>query len=849
MIVWFHPSKPPSYKEKYVIDITVNKHYNGPITPKTMSTFVPNLRIKKEGTKNTYILNPVAAAKARRVLRDTITKLKPKIIVIQDLATLWVVAGSDKYTLDQCRGSIYFFEGTPCIIFNERHLYNPHIVPHGAWVFTHDLEKMNRWATGKQRQEPRFKHHVCRTVQEVIEAKNFLIDCAVMAVDCETFDMFMTCIGYTGLHADGRMESYVIPFSDVTTVNKCFWEDTDDEVLVWGCVQQIHRSDVPKCLQNGYYDCTYFIKYRVPLKNFFVDSMHMMHSIWTEAPKTLNFISSLFVDHYTYWKDESKGVSNDDQTPAQTEEAQERYWRYCALDCYYTISICRYLVAVINHIDWAGKNYALELRLQLGPGLSGSMCGMAVNGERHKLKTQIWEEEQNVALHACRTITSDEDFNPSSNAQFGSFLYDVLGAQKIAQRGKATKGPTDKTVLKLVAAQHPIIARCISTIQNYKEIRGKISKYARWGARIYDDKAKWGGLKLLAGRFYYGIWFSGTETGRAASKQHNFRVGTNAQNIPEEDRDLFCVEAGYVFIEIDYSQSDAFYVAAECEDENYKSTMETVLSGGDSHVKHVEHFFAIPYDEGMERKKEKSGDPKFNHPVTGVRAITKRIVHGANFLMAGFTLYMTMGIEAVTAAAVMVGSKNAIQGGQKEKVTFCQRMLDSYGGVLYQRLKQWQDELPQECVKNGGRLTCAYGRTRLFFGNIANDPSIQRQMAAYFGQGGTAGNINRSLDECYYHQRVFDKNCLFISQTHDSILLRVKWEHVEEKLKKVLTIMEASVTIKAWTFHVPTETKIGLAWGGMLDYKQELSYEDLIAHDKAINNKYLKKLNSLKLTA
>lgn len=330
---------------------------------------------------------------------------------------------------------------------------------------------------------------------------------------------------------------------------------------------------------------------------------------------------------------------------------------------------------------------------------------------------------------------------------------------------------------------------------------------------------------------------AGTKFGRYASTNHQFWCGTNIQNIPKKMRDMLVADDGYVLVEMDYSQSDAKFVAYECEDAKYIATME---SGKDTHAIHGEFFFGFKYEEIVEG--HKVGADWVDHPVLGVRQNTKRIVHGSNFQMAGFTLYITMGHEAVVAAATTMKKVNA--AGQpphlwtiEELVAFCDEQLERFH-ELYMGLRPWFKSSAQECARNGNRSTCAFGRHHLFFGNVLEDNQIQRELSSFFGQGGTAGNINRSLNHIYYRTDLEQRGLLLLTQSHDSIVFLNPKDKLE-MIDEVLTIMQESVTIKGRSMFVPVDVAVGLTWGkGMMPYKKGVSYEDIVEHEREYAKKF-----------
>ncbi len=103
-------------------------------------------------------------------------------------------------------------------------------------------------------------------------------------------------------------------------------------------------------------------------------------------------------------------------------------------------------------------------------------------------------------------------------------------------------------------------------------------------------------------------------------------------------RDFLVADSNCILMDVDYSQSDDVFIGYEANDPIKIAVIE---SGVDGHAVHGELFFKKPYAEIVAGKR--AGDPLIVHPLTGIRQLSKRIVHGTNFQMAAITLFMTMG--------------------------------------------------------------------------------------------------------------------------------------------------------------------------------------------------------------
>lgn len=760
----------------------------------------------------------------RQTVLNNLELKNPDFIIINDKAALKYITG--KYlSLATCRGGIYYWinakgKKIPCLVVDAARKIKT--LKHGAWVHLQDMKKLSRWINGKQRQNPRFNYAVCKSVAGVRELVSRAEEDAIaIAIDIETTGTTIACIGYSCWFHSGEIKTWVVPFYNPTRTDGCHWETEDTEAEVWKLIRQLHNCKAYKGMQNGQYDNAYFIAYRCPVRNYIGDSLHMSHAIWREAPKRLDFISSVMMDYYRYWKDEGKEDGEDTKGYAvpKTKEGLENYWLYNALDCHNTIIDIQMLLNYITQLDWAMVNYVNEFTSQFGFCLATSMRGIKVN-ERIQLNMGMdLAETSDNALNFLRTMVDDNEFNPNSPQQVKTIIYDILDANEMPRKGRSS----DEKVLKFIKTQSFLLDTFIEKLWECKKAKNNATKY--------------GFMKLLNGRFMYELAAAGTYPGRFASKSHQFWVGQNIQNMPKSMRCMLEADPGYFLFDIDYSQSDAYFTAHESEDEKY---IQVMLDDRDTHCVHAEHFFKEPYDKLLTA--HKNHEDWVDHPIKGVRQNTKRITYGANYLMAAYTLYVTMGRDAAIGAALALGYEDAPNWTEKQFVLLCQTFLDAYfefyPGILEwlfgkkdRNGKQISESEIDRTIARGNRATAAFGNSMIFFGDLKNDKKRQRDFAAFWGQGGTAGNINTALRKLYSMEQ---QTSYFMSlfQVHDSYIGQIKRTHLH-KLPDLMRAMENEVEIKGRKFVVPTEASVGIGWGKrQMDWHSGITSHDIEKFDR-----------------
>lgn len=795
----------------------------------------------RRGNEKLWKFNPAQLSSIESAFQQRIHSVKPSLIVVSDPAVLGVIVKGDSKlaTLEKCRGGVYSYQGIPVIITypitainthyteslvdgqDEANRYEPYKVPSGNWILYRDWQKVSRFFHGKQRLLPEFVYSVVESVPDCLAARRWLDGCVLISVDIETgyYPAQITCIGYTGINKEGQVRTFVIPFSDNSQESGCYWDDDSDHHIAWSICCDINNNPVPKTMQNGNYDSSYFVKYGLSINNWLWDSMLLWFSMHMELPKSLDFISSILLDNFQYWKDDIKGKNNESD-----KVNMESYWRYNGLDCYNTLFNTLYLMQLLKSNPAMQTNYN-DVFMRTLSALRMSLRGVKADFARREEHRDQLESDRDAALTRLRFMLDDPDFNINSPAQKSSLLYEVLGAPLRNSRGrycdkrkplKGMNGPSSGAIaLRLIKTEHPFFAHIIEALESCMEPDKQISNVCN--------------LKLFTDRFRTNFQAAGTETTRLSSKSSNFWDGGNAQNIRKAYRDWLVPEPNQIFFEVDYSQSDDVFVAYESGDPDKIAVIE---SGVDGHSLHGELFFGRPYEEIVAGKR--AGDKWVTDPIVGVRQISKKIVHGTNFQMAAMTLYTQMGREAVVAAATLLGYPDANHWPQEKLVGICGKLMLSYR-KKYKRLnrKEWYNDILQ-MVRKDGALTNAYGITRRFLGD-PNDNGTQREATAFLGQSGTAGNMNRSMYEIdhgcmlkvfrdgpnpHAHHKPLQMDYAshgfrFMLQVHDSFLCQLDMTHPrwKEAAHNLLTVMSRPVIIHGRSVSVRTESELSYRWG------------------------------------
>jgi len=492
----------------------------------------------------------------------------------------------------------------------------------------------------------------------------------LISIDIETAvgdpDRRINCVGYAAWFPDTRdCECVVIPFTDL------FFH-------AW--VQQFNNLPQPKVFQNGLYDNLYFARWNATVHNWLHDTQHLFHSMFSEYPKRLDFVTAYALRDIRYWKDDGKSGDLLD------------YYRYNARDCWATLNA--YLALIELAESYAVKNYLKEFPLVF-PCLHVEMEGLRWDSARakevsEKMAAEVAVEERDF----CKMIAAP-NFNLNSPKQVKD-LFKVLGVGHLPTTGAAD-------MLKAQAA-HPLNNRILGDLVAIKKKKKLLSYYFAEG-KIWND------------RLFYKSNPAGTDTGRLASTESSYWCGLQIQNFLRGATVKQCVTAdpGWLLCEIDKAQSEARcvgYLAGET------ALIELVEGPHDYHSWNAASFFGVPYESIYDEVAKKQLNP-------ALRDLAKRTNHGANYNMGANVMLATMGPKKVAQAKKVLGLPASMS-----LKDVCAYMLRVYEKT-YPRVKGlWYDSIIKE-VTLTGRIVSPRGWTRVFFGKPSrqNKPLLNAAVA------------------------------------------------------------------------------------------------------------------------
>lgn len=582
---------------------------------------------------------------------------------------------------------------------------------------------------------------------------------SLCAVDIETSkeDLRITSVAYSFINGS-QCHTYVIKV-DHTEFPFCL-----------SAMRILNRTPCPKIMQNGRYDSAYFLRFNAPLINYIYDTYHMQHCLFPELPKTLAFISGMYLENFIFWKDES----SKNLYSYNAKDAHNTLWTWIAQIKYIHDNNCQYAL----------KNYLLEFPVVF-PCISCGLEGLLTDKEEEQRLKAIAQEKYEVALKSIRTCIGEPHFNPASPLQVGQ-LMQALGY-------KHWEDGTEKKAMQKFKETHPLYQRIGELIEACRKNKKAISTYFQ--------------IEMLNGRMMYSLDPAGTETGRMASRESNFWCGTQVQNIPMYAKSMYISEPGWTFGAVDKAQSESYCTGYISQDENL---INVLLTSPDFHCTNASLFFGIPFDQLYDAVKKKV----LNKPI---RTVSKRTNHGANYNMAAGVLLETMGTAAVLEAKRLLNLPASYS-----LLKVCEFLLQRFDAT-YPRIRNlvdgWYREIVDEVVSTGKLYIESIGWTRRTFLRVTKAKPDLNAAVAHKPQCLSVQLVNKAFVRIWRELQLGKYRGQFRlkAQVHDEILFIAKDEIIDEALQEVADMMVIPLQITGRVMSIPSTTAKGKTWAECKD--------------------------------
>lgn len=558
--------------------------------------------------------------------------------------------------------------------------------------------------------------------------------------DIETSPSNITCIG---IGIDG-INAISIP------TTKYYWGNSQKlkDVLMhinW----VLTMPTLIKIGQNISFDIQYLFRIFgiLPTKPW-ADTMLMQHACYSELPKGLAFLTSIYTNE-TYYKDDLK-------TWFIEKTNDEMLWTYNAKDCVITYEVYNKLIEEMNHLKVTHTyNFMLDL---LEPLIYMMLRGLKIDDKAIAELKSILDGKINEKESSISKQTSGVNLN--SPKQLMSLAYDTMKLKPIISKGKISM---NAKALSKLAVKNDFFAD-IAELRKDKKL---LSTYLNTPLDGIDNRLK------------CSFNSTGTETGRLSSSKSVFGSGTNLQNFPKHIRNIVVPESGMMFTEADLKGAEAMVVAYLSQD---SLLIELFKNDGNIH-NYTAHLIWGVSDEEIKQDKDLCSSK--NKETDSMYYKAKRVRHSGNYMASWMSLQEQLNIPAAEAKKLL------------------QKFYDTSPSLV-----NWHNKIKHE-LEATRILTTPMGRKRIFFDRMSQ--SLLREAVAYIPQETVAHVLNLGLINVY-NTLCQDKHIELLLQVHDSILLQHPIEMKDYIHQQLQQLMSIPITYYDKTFSIPIEIKSGLNW-------------------------------------
>lgn len=531
-----------------------------------------------------------------------------------------------------------------------------------------------------------------------------------LSIDIETRAGHLACIGF----ATSRHEAFCVPLMCVERPEG-YWSHIEEVVLV-GKMRDIMTHPNAMCFgQNFPYDIQYIYRFWFFIPNTWYDTMTAQHVMFPGTPKGLDYLASMYCEHYVYWKDDGK-----DWEPSVGED---QLWIYNCEDCVRTFEVMEQQQPQIRamgllHVWEFQQNRMYHLLLKaMFRGIRADVANKALLS--FELMGEITQRDEWV-----RAVLG-HPLNIQSPKQMMELFYGDLGFKPVINR-KTGRPTTDDAALVSLAKKEPLLKGLVTKIQELRSLG--VFKSTFVDARLDKDQ-----------RLRCSFNITGTETYRLSSSQNAFGSGLNLQNIPsgnedEDDPDvlelpnirkLFLPDPGKTIFEIDLQSADFYTVVWEADDDEFRAAL---AAGVDMHCLNAKNLFNLSCP---------LGDIKRLH--YGKRQLAKVWCHATNYGAGPANMSRACGITV------------------REAENLRSRWFQAHPGI-----KVWHERAEAELVTHR-RASNKFGYRMIFFDRIEGKLP---EALAWTPQSTTGCVINRAWERI---DKLLPEVEILI-QVHDSLV-------------------------------------------------------------------------------
>jgi len=287
-------------------------------------------------------------------LQKEVERVQPNLIIAFGNLSLWALTGH--WGVTTWRGSLLQAKPEFGRVKVLPTLHPAYILRqwHQRFVAVQDLRRAKREAQTREFTPPTYNFVIRPEYSRAIEILRVLTTQASagplrIAADIETRGNLIACVGI----AWSRRDALCIPLMCVETPTG-YWSLPQEFELVKHLRALLTHPNVQVVGQNWLYDLQYISKFWGFSTQTYMDTMLAHHVCWPGTQKSLDFLASLYCEHYVYWKDDGK--TWDRNVP------EEQLWVYNCTDCIRTYEVSEALDSSLNKLNLRAQ-FNFQMRL------------------------------------------------------------------------------------------------------------------------------------------------------------------------------------------------------------------------------------------------------------------------------------------------------------------------------------------------------------------------------------------------------------------------------------------------------------------------------------------------------
>lgn len=464
----------------------------------------------------------------QRDLIDELSNFKGKFIMLLGATAMKLLIDNPRFdSIMKFRGSQYKAEEFPhlreklkgkVLILSYHPSYTlPYKDPKSFYTMIMDVNKMMRLDNDPGLMECYPKIITHPSYERVIEFLTRVKASTETCFDIEATPKFVTCFSFAIRDDNNNIESMSIPLID----NKGNYWTTEQETKIWIMTAEILNDPGIKIIaQNGIFDLMYLLRtMNIKADNFHFDTMLAQHLVYTELPKGLDFLTSVYT-YFPYHKDEGK------ESHLAMIKDWPAYWKYNAKDSAYLFPIMDALKIELEDFEsLEAMQYQMDLHKPIIEMEYNGLLMDKVGIEEYRKKLADKIEKLQDKLN---TITGKE-LNINSSPQLISYFYGEMKIKPYVNR-KTGNASCDTVAL------HRIAKKKEKKHQEAVEVAKIIIEMRKYGKQI-STYFKTDNINESDNKLRCSYKIAGTVSGRLSSSKTFFehstgvKLGANLQNL------------------------------------------------------------------------------------------------------------------------------------------------------------------------------------------------------------------------------------------------------------------------------------------------------------------------------